>query len=424
MIDYQQLIPDDSFIGKYLSYMDIGETPIDYDFWCALWLMSIACSRDLIIARPHAPVYMNWFIILTAESGITRKSSAVRTAKDIALALQLGDDMYFELIETKMTPELLETILNGLTKQHGYARAAICVSELVSFLGRERYTRSMPALLTDLYDSPSYRSGGGTISRGRTLLQNVYVSFLSASTPSWLIRAVNPDVVEGGFTSRVMFIRNETPKRSIAWPSEQTNRTTNRAGIIRGITEIRNTARELQAITLTKLGMDAFITWYDERIHSRDAFNASFEAREDSHILRMAACLALNRQAISICEQDISPAISIIAQVKRQGADLFAGASVNSKLVAALDRIRERLIRGGVQGVQHWLLQKHVDHLGFERHVITTALNIMHELDLVEKFENVSSGTGRKATVWRATKSLRNDQAIDWILDEMSPDDA
>lgn len=217
-LNYKDIVPRNTFIGQYMDYMSSVETAYDYDFWCAVWLMSLALGRDVIVARPRAKVYMNWYIILVAESGVTRKSTGVRAAQRIALSFIERSPSEISLIQNKSTPEGLELLLQRMSNEHGYAHAAISIDEMVRFLGRERYAMELPGLLTDLYDAPEFRTGGGTVSRGPVVLRNVYLSFISASTPSWLGRAINPDIIEGGFTSRTVFVCSEKRKRKVSWP--------------------------------------------------------------------------------------------------------------------------------------------------------------------------------------------------------------
>jgi hypothetical protein len=188
-VNYKKLVPSDSFIGDYLSYLDKIETANAYDFWTAIFLISTAVGRSIFVNRPGAPVYLNLFSVLVAESGVTRKSTSVRFAADFARNLSSEE---LPLIQSKTTPEKLEFDLWKQSEKFEQSGALIVVSELATFLGREKYVETMPALLTDLYDCPELRSGGGTLGSGGKTIKNVFVSFLSASTPSWLLRAVNP----------------------------------------------------------------------------------------------------------------------------------------------------------------------------------------------------------------------------------------
>lgn len=415
-VNYSKLVPQDTLLGDFLEYMNPSETPHAYDFWVGCNILSVACGRSIIVNRPLAPVYLNLFTILVAESGVTRKSTAVRAG--VGFIRLLCDGEAGQLVETKTTPEKLEEILHVQSKDHGRASVSICISELVTFLGREKYVSTMPTLLTDLYDCPALRSGGGNLSSGARVLKDVFVQFLSASTPSWLIRAVNPDVIEGGFTSRVMFICAEEPKRRASWP-EAANKEVEES-IHKHLQRIRDKARSVQRIEISEGARRTFDKWYRSRVLHRDPFRASFQSREDAHILRLAALLAINDDTWVIQHSHISASIRIITEVREDGASIFEGTGSNSKLISGIDKLRDKLLEAGINGLPQRDLTKAVAAYMDAEHM-TAVLEIMHELDMVQKFEGIQVGRGRPKTIWRATSHLASSRAIDTIAQKHSP---
>jgi hypothetical protein len=414
-VNYAKIVRPDTFIGQYLLYCENSETPKAYDFWTALWILSVALGRDIVVDRPSAPVYLNVYCILVAESGVTRKSTAVRRAVRFIRELTSERNL---LIESKITPEKLEFDLTLQTLEHESARASIAIDELVKFLGRERYVETMPTLLTDLYDCPDLRVGGGTLVRGRTTLRNVYVNFLSASTPSWLLRAVNPDVIEGGFTSRVIFIVAERPKRTAPWPErgstelEQTIRDR--------LSQISRTASSVRSIAISDGAKKKFSSWYKSRDIKRDPFRASFQSREDSHVLRIAALLSVNDDTWEIQNHHVIHAIRIITEAREDGAAIFEGTGSNSKLVLGVDAIRDKLLAAGMNGIKQSELTKAMQGYMNAEHV-RTALDIMHDLDMVQRFDGIQLGKGRPTTMWRAKQSLLSPKALDTIFSSLAP---
>lgn len=414
-VNYSKLVPEDTLLGDFLGYMNPLETPYAYDFWVGCNILSVACGRSIVVDRPHAPVYLNLFTILVAESGVTRKSTAVRQGVNFLRGICDTNPL---LIETKTTPERLEEILHVQSKDDGHSAVSICISELVTFLGREKYVSTMPTLLTDLYDSPALRSGGGTLGKANRYIKNVFVQFMSASTPSWLIRAVNPDVIEGGFTSRVMFIVAETPKRRSSWPTEANSSLEEK---IHGhLKRIRDKARTVQRIDVNETARRTFDRWYRSRVLHRDPFRASFQSREDAHVLRLAAILAINDDTWVIQHSHISSAIRIITEVREDGASIFEGTGSNSKLVAGIDKLRDKLLEAGINGLPQRDLTKAVASYMDAEHM-TACLDIMHELLMVQKFEGIQLGRGRPKTIWRGTSALASSRAIDSIMQKHSP---
>jgi hypothetical protein len=364
-------------------------------------------------------VYLNFYAILVAEAGVTRKSTAVRAATEVARCLLTDDTI--GLIETKTTPEALEFMLSQRTETHGCGQVAISVSELATFLGSEKYNLNMPALLTDLYDAPKIRIGGGTLSRGSYTTKDVFVSFLSASTPSWLRRAVNPDVIEGGFTSRCLFIHSEEPKKRIPWPefTEQSSTTTAVTRLSQELRSLRMDCQKHSALTISDGGLRKFASWYKTRSILLDPFTSSFQAREDHHILRLAALLCINDRTYELQATHIVTAIKIITEIRDQAAKLFAGTGATSGTVIAIERLREQLIAAGEDGLPRSALyltvRSRIDSMTFD-----ALLDIMHELHMIQRFVLTTNRRGRPAEIIRGTAGLTDKRAISNVLSKIT----
>jgi hypothetical protein len=392
-MNYKKLVPEDSFIGQYLEYMSVVETAEAYDFWCAMWGIGVECGRNVFVDRPNSPVYLNWYIILAAESGTTRKSTAVSSITRL-----LDGDRHM-LLTGKTSPEGLEQLLHKQFDSTGKSAIAISVSELVTILGKEGYMTSMPGLLTDLYDSPSERKKPSTSRTKAVIMENIYVNFLSASTPSWLVTAINPSVIEGGFTSRVIFVVEDARKRSIAWPQPRKGTDTDR---LRGLlSDTGRCAQDIGPIAISSGGLRKFTRWYNSRATHNDPFLSSFEAREDDHTLRCAACLCINDGTLEIQATHITTAIKIIASAKQRANGLFGGNfSTNARLANAVSRVRELVIEVGADAIKHSVLQRKMQHM-IDAKELKVLMKVMHESNLIQIFNMPTGGT-----MYRATKSI------------------
>jgi hypothetical protein len=316
----------------------------------------------------------------------------------------LGADSAIGHVDSKITPEHLESILHGRALEHGTAQLCITIPELAVFLGTERYVASMPILLTDLYDCPSVREGGGTITRGTVIHRNVWVSFLSGSTPIWLLKTVNPNVIEGGFTSRCYFIVANEPKRRIPWPIESD--TVLWQDMVDDMTMIAQEAKARGDIQLQPAALDAFTKWYRERQHALDPFKQSFEAREDAHILRVAALLCVNDGSWIIKRGHIRVAIRLIADVKLRSSSIFEGAETRSKFAIGLDAMRTMLISAGMDPIpRSRLFQRTRGTLSLED--FNVLLDVLHECKAIQRFMlSAENGRGRKGEWIRGTQLL------------------
>ena len=380
-----------------------GETPESYDFWCAMWVLSSMLGRGVHINRPNAPVYMNWYTILVADSGITRKSSAVNFAHKV---LRDAKNESTRIMSNRSSAEGLDMVLIDQTIAYGKSYLAIVISELVRFMGREVHTRNIPGLLTDLYDCPDTRHNV-TINRGTCDARNVYVTFLSASTPAWLQTAINPNVVEGGFTSRVLFILENHRKRRVAWskvaPSEQDYEMM--MFQLRGCVD---RAQKVGQISLSRGAMRKYVNWYQHKPESLTPFLSSFESREDSHALRLAACLAISEDLVEIQTIHMTDAMKIIKYIKHSSAQLFEGGLKPDDQTLGVNALIETLMIAGAKGIKRTeLTAKLRNYLSSEE--ITHILKIMHELGMVNEYKLHLQTRGRRPVVWMATAKLADE---------------
>lgn len=388
---YNNIAPEGTFLGEYLRATSVLETAQSYDFWTAMWTLGSVLGRGVYVPRPHAPVYLNWYIMLVAESGVTRKSTAVRIGRDVVSQI-LGVD---NMVEGRCTPEYLYTRL------HTHPHLAVAVSELVTFLGRESYVIELPALLTDMYDCPPERRGGN-MTRGERVVRDPYMTFISASTPSWLMGAVNPSVIEGGFTSRCMFILDEKPKKKVSWPEDVQGMDF----AIKLLTHVTERAQEVGTIDLMPAARKRFDTWYRNRDTDTDIpFLSSFLAREDGHVLRAAACLAINDGTLAIDRKHMDAAIKLIAHAKACGLAIFAGGGNAVRLAQGIDKVSRLIIEAGAVGVGHTPLYAAV------RHFLSAAdfkivIDYMHEASMIQIGIEQRKGGGPRPRRYFATRVM------------------
>lgn len=419
MIITQDTVPKESFLGRYMAYMHDQETPTVYDFMCGCWALSIALGRDLHVNRPKAPVRFNMYLILVSESGVTRKSTSVRMATDLVRDYISRTSSRLSLVESKMTAGLLQYELYEATRKYGYSHVAISASELAAVFQRSGGSHAMPALLTDLYDCPDARIGGGNVMLiGKEVsMRNVYVSFIAASTPTWLERSVTPSIIQGGFTSRCYFVEGNSRKRSIAWPEER-NSNAEREELLRELEGIAGRAKVIEGgrIDVSPSGIQSFRNWYETRLLHKDDFRASFEAREDAHVLRFAGYLCINDGRWFIDANDIRSAIKIVSSIKADGARLFSAANLERKDVKLVDKIRAILISAGAGGISQTDILLNC-RPAYKSNQIRSVLSVMHELDLAQKF--TIEGAGRPTTLWRGTTYLTNPELYSEVAEKL-----
>ncbi len=406
-MNYSDYAKGDTIIAKYMQMMEAQETPLAYDFWCALWMIGVAVGRSVVVARPRAPVHLNTYMVLVGESGILRKSTAVNAATRVTRRfLELGNQAT-TIIDGRITTSQLIREMMALNNGGQDAQIALSISELAATLGRGGGAHDMPVLLTDLYDCPGLRRGGSR-AEGVYTVRNAFVSLIGASTPAWLLRAVNPTVVEGGFTSRCLFILADKRKRKVAWPMESEDDRQQQDDIANLLYRRSCDLALARRIAVTDAAQRKFAAWYSSRKLGTDVFRSSFDSRGDAHVLRVAGLLSVSDGSCSIHARHIDNAINLIDRVRNDGARIFAGSEEDKAdpVIKAFDRLRTLLVNAGRDGLTQGRIvlnmAHHADGDGCLR-----MLEALHELDMVQKFVLPSTGRGgRPRTVWRATKAI------------------
>ncbi len=412
---YYHNVPENSFIARYLRFMATQETAHAYDFWCALWTLGCACGRATYVARPRAPVYLNMYLILVGDSGIPRKTTSVNMALSLIRDLY-ADEQTLGIIDAKLTSEHLDLVIHERTKKFGSGQVVIGVPELAVFMGSEAYLANMPATLTDLYDCPVNRQGG-TIARGLSEQHNVWVSLISGSTPIWLLKTVNPKVVEGGFSSRCMFVVANKPKQSIPWPVEEDNDAI-REHLISDLRHCHSRANTCDPIRIVDTALDLFREWYATRDHSTDPFKQSFEAREDAHVLRIAALLGINDGSWEIQHKHVQLAIKLINTIKVSSGAMFEYGISRTKYAAAFDVIRTMLISKGMDPVARHILQRKCRYW-IHSSELTMLMEVMHEFGVVQRFQSMPD-RGRPTEYFRGTEKMLDRGIGEKILDHFT----
>lgn len=368
---YDKIVPKDSFIGRYLDMMADIETPKMYDFWSAVWILSSLIGRSCVIDRPSIPLFMNFYIIFMAESGICRKSTAVNTAYDI-----------FEEIYDKNTTKLINSATNlqgfWCLFQPSLQNNNVCVNvaEFISFFKNKKIIE----MFTDLYDCPRKRKGYD--GKNEYELNNIFINLLAASTPSYYFSAVSGEQLEGGFSGRTIVLPASSTKKKIGWKDKDPEA---RERVIEKGKEILQ--KIPVCITLNKSAVKYFREHY-RRSRNPTGRYAAFHARQHDFAIKLSGILAINRFASEISKEDVQNAYKIIS-MQQKATELYYKHQIftqtDTELEDTIELVRKCLIQAGSVGIKHSALYNKVRHR-ISKDDFTSLISIMHELGLLDKY--------------------------------------
>ncbi len=390
--DTGEYVPSGGFIQDFVLYTRGIETPTKFAVWAAIYTLSALLKRDAYMKWFPKPLYPNIFLMFVAPPRICAKSTCVDIGEE---TLQLVPGFYTdELLKaskqinahrSKATPEVLfdlmkprkvelpkekggedetpeDKIINDLNKKRSQpvpeenpdtteetfttiSELSLIISELTTFLGKQKYNEALIDILTYFYDCPD-RADEATRSYGVQSLKNVYLTFFGATTPDSFNKSLPETAFGGGFLSRSIIVSNYLPTRSFPIPS-----------LLEGAPSKHEIAERLAWVGATAWGQFQFgkeayteyITWYKNFKESLvgDPL-ADAKARMDTNLIKLCVLICAQRYDSKkiISKQDFLDAKVMITEALEGSKDLYSGAN-GSEYYNLLRQIEKYIAKHG-----------------------------------------------------------------------------
>lgn len=305
-----------TWINQWLDATAASEAPGLYHAMAAFVFASHIIGDKRWVDQGFYKVEAPISAILVGPSG-SRKNTAIRLAKYLQQPFE--DSEHHKIIAEKVTAESLVRSVAHNDEEH--ALSAIWVApELGAVLGKQTYLIGMVPTLTRLLDQENFTHE--TISRDKVKVQNVLFSLIGGTTEEWLINAITPDVIKGGFTSRVLFPTVEGNTR-IIWKNPKSAST----GVLYEMGEdFRETLGDVMfEMQLSKSAEDYLTNWYAaHRIYSgENKLDTGYHDRKHVHIIRIAMCNATLEGREDISLADVTGAMKFLDYIEGSMMDLF-----------------------------------------------------------------------------------------------------
>jgi hypothetical protein len=194
----------------------MSEAPQEYHLWTGLAIISSVLKRQVYKDRKRFITWPNLYVFLVGPPG-TKKSSAIGIGEH--LLRQIQDPPY--IVDTFYTAPFLVSTLASITSQYNPGRTPfiILADEAPAFFRRAKYAEDLIPLLIRMYDCKS-GGAGGTQLRGLENVIDPYGCGLFGVVPDILVDIMPPEVIRGGFASRVIWVYSEDTSRCFPFPED------------------------------------------------------------------------------------------------------------------------------------------------------------------------------------------------------------
>jgi len=184
-------------------------------------------------------------------------------------------------------------------------------SELAVFL--VEVFGSITELLTTFYDCTPNDSSkpwvNHSMKQGERKIYGPCLNILGASTKAWLKKCIPRSEMEGGFTSRIIFVvENNLPKKLIAWPEIAKNNADVHGKLVEDMQHIFKLAGE---VAVTQEARKLFTRWYEHHMRvilpkNNDPRMVGYMSRKGDTILKLAIIRSASlRDDLVIQKEDI-----------------------------------------------------------------------------------------------------------------------
>ena len=213
-----------NFLKDYTYLYKDTEVPDIFTLWGGLCGISCVLGRRLWIDKGVFTVYPNIYVVLVAESGKCRKSTAVNLLESHLRSLSPVPNLLCQ----KITCEgLIDDIRNvELTDGQAFLRETcegmILLDELKIFLNNRTYDGGLGSLLIPLWDARDfyrYRTKG----RGVEEMRNICVGMFAGTTVRGIREAIPASAIGDGLTSRFIFVYVDKPRPPVPDPTVDKN---------------------------------------------------------------------------------------------------------------------------------------------------------------------------------------------------------
>lgn len=338
-----------NWLVTYTQFTSMSEAPQEYHLWTGLCLISAVLKRQVYKDRKRFVTWPNIYVFLVGPPG-TKKSSAINIGEGI---LKQAPDLPF-IVDTFYTAPFLVSTLSSIATGYNPGRTPfiILADEAPAFFRRAKYAEDLIPLLIRLYDC---RSGGagGTQLRGLENIVDPYGCGLFGVVPDILVDIMPPEVIRGGFASRVIWVYSEDTSRCFPFPEDIPDPNPDmERDLISDLGEIGNLKGEVQ---LTKECHKKYSDWYTN--HRRNVVTSVDDPRRIGYANRKGEMVFKVMMLLSIAESNslqieakhFEAALDLLEALEPDLPKVYRATTKAGTIMNNVDRIKQYIEKEGGQ---------------------------------------------------------------------------
>ena len=188
----------------------------------------------------------------------------------------------------------------------------------------------MVVFLTDVYDSPQqwvHKTKGG----GTNKIKAPFLNLVGAATPEWLAKGLPTDVIGFGFTSRVVFIYQDTPRVRDPFPTLTASQAALRDLLIEDLAQIALIQGQYQ---FNEDAKEMYRIWHRAHMTQPNPTGnpklAGYYERKPMHLIKLCMVVAASkRDDLILTEEDLTQAMFLLDHAEENMPKVFSAVGRN-----------------------------------------------------------------------------------------------
>ena len=385
------------FLAKYVDFTQHSEAPTMFHFWTGVSIISGVLRRRVWIEEAIFQIIPNFYIIFVGPPGIVTKSTTVNIGSRILRRVEgvrFGPNSMTWQGLTKALEEARQVVQFGDDMDTILQMSClyISLSELGTFLKTK--DDELLSILIQMWDGErtEWKHRTRTAREGDTneiIVVNPLMTVIGCTTPAWVRRNFPLHVIEGGLTSRCIFVCSNRKRQLVSYPHKIIDMEAFERDIQLLADDLNDIAQIIGEYRLTPEAEEWGDAWY--KTHNAlltkgigDRYSG-YISRKQGHVHKLAMILSAARSNDRIVQKhDLERAASIVTALEADTNKMFelVGADNSSRQTA--DILAQIRSCGSISYRDLWrMFMSFMDHRAFEMAVksLTAAGHIIHTED-------------------------------------------
>lgn len=283
-----RILPD--ILRAYEAYIKPSDAAYIFHLWTAIGTIAGAAQRKIFMHTAHYDVLSNLYILLVSPPGRGKKTTALRTGKNILKQVEPKVNFATESSSPEGLIKLFTKIQNP-----AHQSLTLYSSELGTLMSTN--ASGMVDFLNDIYDgNPDWSRQ--TVAHDLQAITRPWLNLMAATTPKWLGDNLGLIAVEGGLVARLIIPYSEARILNNPFPEDTPELKEIRDAVIQDLSHVATLEFEFEFQGGRK--GDARL-WYDGWYQDERRFpeiadprTASYYDRKHIHLLKVAMALSLS----------------------------------------------------------------------------------------------------------------------------------